>query len=232
MRSLWGGAGLAVLVLAGAFLLAGLGSGGEAEAAQIRGKVFKPRITKRWIPFGPVRRHQMADYSKRHYGVRQWRLKRPRQIVEHVAAAPSVDSIFNTFAQGGPDPELNERPNVCAHFVISRRGRIVQMVGLDKRCRHTVGLNHVAIGIEHVGYRDEDLLGDRRQLRASVRLTRWLRCRYGIGIKDVIGHNESLRSRFHRERVKSLRRQTHGDMRRSSMRKYRKRLHAAGRCPR
>ena len=65
-------------------------------------------------------------------------------------------------------------------------------------------------------------------MRASIRLTRWLRCRFDIGIRDVIGHNESLRSRFHYERVKSLKNQTHGDMRRSSMRKYRKRLHSPG----
>lgn len=200
--------------------------------ADLRRKAFKPRIVRRWIPFGPARKHQMAAYSKRHYGKREWRLRRPRQIVEHVAVAPTVDAVFNTFAHDAPDPELGERPNVCAHFVISPRGRIVQMVGLNKRCRHVVGLNHVSIGIEHVGYRDRDLLSNRRQLRASVRLTRWLRCRFGIRIKDVIGHNESLRSRYHRERVPHLRHQTHGDMRHASMRKYRKRLHRAGRCPR
>lgn len=208
------------------------GAVAPGAAASPRWRVHKPRIRKRWIPFGPARKHQMAAYSKRHYGVREWRLRRPRQIVEHVAVAPDVDSIFNAFAPNRPDPELGERPNVCAHFAISSRGRIVQLVGLNKRCRHTVGLNHVAIGIEHAGYRDGDLLSNRRQLRASVRLTRWLRCRYGIRIRDVIGHNESLRSRFHRERVPRLRGQTHGDMRRASMRRYRHRLHAAGRCPR
>ncbi|MDQ2623273.1 MAG: N-acetylmuramoyl-L-alanine amidase [Actinomycetota bacterium] len=221
-----------VIAALAALLVLGIFASPGPHGVSARGKVFKPRIQKRWIPFGPVRKHQMADYSKRHYGVREWRLKKPRQIVQHVAVAPSVSSVFNTFADRRPDSELGERPNVCAHFAISRRGRIVQMVGLNKRCRHTVGLNHVAIGIEHVGYRDGDLLGNRRQLRSSVRLTRWLRCRFDIHIRDVIGHNESLRSRFHRERVRSLRSQTHGDMRRASMRKYRKRLHAAGRCPR
>lgn len=215
-----------------AILLAGSSPAHGEESAEARGRVFKPRIAKRWIPYGAARKRQMANYSKRHYGSREWRLKKPRQIVQHIAVAPTVSSIFHTFADRGPDPELGERPGVCAHFVISRRGRIHQMVGLNRRCRHTVGLNHVAIGIEHVGYRDGDLLGNRRQLRSSVRLTRWLRCRYGIQIRDVIGHNESLRSRFHRERIRSLRNQTHGDMRRASMRKYRKRLHAAGRCPR
>jgi hypothetical protein len=40
----------------------------------------------------------------------------------------------------------------------------------------------------------------------------------------VIGHNESLSSPFHRERVERLRRQTHGDFSRSSMRSYRRAL--------
>jgi hypothetical protein len=109
---------------------------------------------------------------------------------------------------------------------------VVQLVPLGIRCRHTVGLNHVAIGIEHTGYRDGDVLGNRRQLRASIRLTKWLRCRFGIAIGDVIGHNESLSSRFHRELVPSMKNQTHGDFRHASMRRYRKALHDAGRCPR
>jgi N-acetylmuramoyl-L-alanine amidase len=97
-------------------------------------------------------------------------------------------------------------------------------------CRHTVGLNWTALGIEHVGRRDADVLGNPRQLRASLALTRWLRCRYGIRVRDVIGHNESLGSPYHRERVARLRRQTHGDWVAGSMRRYRARLRALS-CP-
>ncbi len=172
----------------------------------------------------------MAAYSLRHYGVRQWRLIRPRQIVEHVAVAGTVGAVYNTFASDRGDPEFHELPNVCSHFVVSGTGRVVQLVPLRIRCRHTVGLNQVAFGIEHTGYRDGDVLGNRRQLRASIRLTRWLRCRYRIPIRDVIGHNESLRSRFHRELVPAMKTQTHGDFRHASMRRYRKALHDSGRC--
>ena len=174
----------------------------------------------------------MAAYSKRHYGVRQWRLKKPRQIVEHVAVAASVGQVINAFRANRPDPEFGELPNVCAHFVVSGAGRVYQLVPVRIRCRHVVGLNHVAIGIEHTGFRDGDVLGNRRQMRASVRLTKWLRCRYGIRLRDVIGHRESLRSRFHRELVPSMKHQTHGDFRHTSMRRYRKALHRAGQCPR
>jgi N-acetyl-anhydromuramyl-L-alanine amidase AmpD len=172
----------------------------------------------------------MAAYSARHYGERTWRLRHPRVIVEHVAVAGSVAAVRNAFAPNVPDPELGELPNVCAHFVIGSSGRIVQLVNLRTRCRHTVGLNWTAIGIEHVGFGDGDVLGDRRQLLASLQLTHYLRCRFGIELRDVIGHAESLRSRYHRERVRSLRRQTHGDFRHSSMRVYRKRLSRLGGC--
>jgi N-acetylmuramoyl-L-alanine amidase len=191
-----------------------------------------PPPIKVWsIPYGPKRKHQMAAYSERHYGERTWRLRRPRVIVEHMAQTGSAAAVRNTFARNVPDPELGELPNVCSHFVISRSGRIFRLVNLRTRCRHTVGLNWTAIGIEHAGYGDGDVLGNRRALRASLRLTRWLRCRFDIRIRNVIGHAESLRSPFHRERVPSLRRQTHGDWRHASMRVYRSKLRRLGRCP-
>jgi N-acetyl-anhydromuramyl-L-alanine amidase AmpD len=172
----------------------------------------------------------MAAYSARHYGERTWRLRHPRVIVEHVAVAGSAAGVFNALAPDVPDPELHELPNVCAHFVVDGRGRVFQLVNLRTRCRHTVGLNWTAIGIEHTGFSDGDVLGNRRQMRASLRLTRRLRCRFHIRPRNVIGHRESLGSPFHRERAPRLRRQTHGDFRHSSMRVYRNRLRRMTRC--
>jgi N-acetylmuramoyl-L-alanine amidase len=91
-----------------------------------------------------------------------------------------------------------------------------------------VGLNWTAIGIEHVGTSDGQVLGNRRQLRASLRLTRTLQGRYRIATRNVIGHAESLSSPFHRERVARLRTQTHGDMAGPAMDRYRRSL---GRLP-
>jgi N-acetylmuramoyl-L-alanine amidase len=172
----------------------------------------------------------MAAYSRRHYGEQRWRLKRPRVIVEHWAQAKSAAAVYNTFAPNHPDPELHELPNACAHFVVSGSGRIYQLVSLRIRCRHTVGLNWTAIGIEHTGFSDSEVLGDRRQMHASLRLTRYLRCRFQIKLGNVIGHAESLASPYHRERVASLKRQTHGDWRHRSMQTYRLRLRRLGGC--
>jgi hypothetical protein len=190
----------------------------------------KPRIVKKLIPFPPKRKRQMAAYSERHYGERTWRLKHPRVIVEHWAETGSASAVYNTFAPDVPDPELHELPNVCAHFVVSGSGRIYQLVPLTIRCRHTVGLNWTAIGIEHTGFSDAEVLGDRAQMHTSLRLTRYLRCRFHIQVRNVIGHAESLSSPYHRERVRSLRTQTHGDWRHSSMQIYRRRLRHLGGC--
>lgn len=195
------------------------------------GHADRPPIVSRPIPFGAKRKHEMAAYSARHYGRRTWRLRHPRVIVEHMAQTGTARAVYNTFAPDRPDVELGELPNVCSHFVIGSSGRIFRLVNLRTRCRHTVGLNWTAIGIEHVGYGDGDVLGDRRQLRASLRLTQWLRCRFHVRVHDVIGHAESLSSPYHHELVPSLRRQTHGDWRHSSMRVYRQKLRRLGRCP-
>ncbi len=184
----------------------------------------KPPIRWRRIPFGAKRRAEMRRYARRHYGIDDWRLRDPKVIVQHYTVTDTFEAAFNTFAPDVPDQELGELPGVCAHFVVDRDGAIYQLVSTRVMCRHTVGLNWTAVGIEHVGRSDAQVLGNRRQLGASLRLTRWLQGRYGISTRNVIGHNESLSSPYHRERVARLRRQTHGDFRRASMRRYRRAL--------
>jgi beta-N-acetylhexosaminidase len=192
---------------------------------------IKPNIVRRPIPYSAKRKRDMANYSFRHYGRREHRLLRVETIVEHFAVSGSANAVYNTFAHNRPDPEYGELPNVCAHFVINGRGRIFQFVGLPTRCRHVVGLNHLSVGIEHTGYSDGEVMGNARQLRASLRLTRWLRCRYGLGTRRVIGHAESLSSPFYRERDPDFRGQTHGDFRHATMQRYRRKLARLGPCP-
>jgi N-acetylmuramoyl-L-alanine amidase len=219
---------LAILATAVAGLMVGQTSGkGSTSLAR---SVQRPRIIRRLIPFGPKRKRQMAAYSERHYGEHAWRLKHPHVIVEHWAEAGTASSVYNTFAPDHPDPELHELPNVCGHFVISGSGRIYQLVSTRIRCRHTVGLNWTAIGIEHTGFSDAEVLDNRREIHASLALTRYLRCRFQIKLRNVIGHAESLSSPYHRERVARLRSQTHGDWRHASMRTYRRRLRHLGGC--
>lgn len=215
-----------------AVLAAGAASGPSAGAAATPATpvVAKPAIKKHLIPFPQQRKNEMAAYSRRHYGDSTYLLSSPKVIVEHYAVAGSLGSIFNTFAPDRPDPELHELPNVCAHFAVGPTGKIWQFVPLNIRCRHTVGLNYTAIGIEHVGFSDADILDRPAQLKASQRLTRYLQCRFAIAPRNVIGHNESLSSPFHKELVPALQSQTHGDWKHADMQIYRRKLAALGGC--
>jgi N-acetyl-anhydromuramyl-L-alanine amidase AmpD len=186
---------------------------------------IQPHIVWRPIPYGPRRRAEMAQYAEKHYGIHSWVL-RPKVIVEHYTANESFSATWNTFAADVPDPELGELPGTCAHFVVDRDGTIYQLVPLNVMCRHTVGLNYVAIGIEHVGTSDAEVLHDAVQLRSSLLLTRWLMAKFHIPIANVIGHNESLSSPYHRELYKPWARQTHGDWTRADMNVYRAKLAA------
>ena len=183
-----------------------------------------PPVVPSPIPFGARRRQEMRDYARRHYGLGTARLRDPKVIVEHVSVTSSYAATWRIFAADVPDPELHELPGTCAHYVIDRDGTVHQLVPLRLMCRHAVGLNWTAVGIEHVGRSDAEVMGRRAQLRASLRLTRWLQARFGIATRDVIGHDESLGSPYHRERVARLRGHKHGDMRAATMRRYRRRL--------
>jgi N-acetylmuramoyl-L-alanine amidase/Zinc carboxypeptidase len=180
-----------------------------------------PAVRQWRIPFGAQRKRQMRRYARRHYGIDDYLLRDPRVIVLHLSVTDTAAQVFNTFAPNHPDPELGELPNVCAHYVVDRRGVIFQLVSRRLMCRHTVGLNYTSFGIEHVGRTNAGVFSARRQLRASLSLVRWLQDRYGIRTRNVIGHNESLRSPFHRERVEALKRQTHGDFPRRFAARYR-----------
>ena len=192
-----------------------------AAAAQSAGTAPRPHIVSRPIPFSAARRAEMAAYAERHYGIDSWRLVHPRVIVEHYTAGGTFSSTWNTFAADTPDPELNELPGDCSHFVIDTDGTIYQLVPLTTMCRHTVGLNYTSIGIEDVGESDAQILDDPRQLASSLALTVWLMQTFHIELRNVIGHNESLTSPYHHELDAAWRCQTHGDWSRADMQLYR-----------
>jgi N-acetylmuramoyl-L-alanine amidase len=217
-----------VIELPGGRLSARVAARNARATMSLARAVAPPRVVRKPIPFGRDRKEQMRAYARRHYGIDDYRLRRPRVIVQHYTASNSFDSAYNTFASNQPDVELNELPGVCTHYIVDRDGTVYRLVPTSIMCRHTVGLNYTAIGIEHVGTSDGQVMGNRRQRRASLRLTRSLQGRYFIRTRNVIGHNENRSSPYHRERVERLRNQTHGDFTRGTMRRYRRLL---GRLP-
>jgi N-acetylmuramoyl-L-alanine amidase len=189
-------------------------------------RIPRPQIVWKPIPFPAQRLAETAAYALRHYGVDTWHLRHPRVIVEHYTASTTMISAWSLFAQDVPDSELHELPGTCAHFIVDRDGTIYQLVPLDVICRHTVGLNSTALGIEHVGTSDAEILSDPAQMRASLHLTAWLMQRDHIALGDVIGHAESLTSPYHHELDPAWRCQTHSDWQPADMGVYRARLRA------
>ena len=183
---------------------------------------LRPQIVWKKIPFGAQRKREMAAYSKRHYGERSSVLSDPKVVVEHYTDGTSFQSAWNYFAANVR--HLGELPGVCSHFLVDTDGTIYQLVNLRIRCRHTIGLNDSAIGIEMVGTSDAEILHRAPQLHAALQLTLWLVARFAIEVRNVIGHAESLTSPYHHELYESWRCQTHSDWQHADMHIFRRKL--------
>jgi hypothetical protein len=165
---------------------------------------LRPHIVQHPIPFGRRRRREMAAYSRRHYGRRTWRLRNPRVIVLHFTDGPTYRSAWSTFAANSPS--LGELPGDCAHYVVGKAGGIHQLVSPAIRCRHAIGLNYTAIGVEMVQeggpsshWADRQILARGPQIRAAVHLVAWLKQRFRIAMRNVIGHAMANRSPYFKD---------------------------------
>ena len=180
------------VVLSLSCLLAALGmpvAGADRDGGSARG----PRVVEDHIPYGSERKRQMAAYSKRHYGYRRWELSHRRVVVLHFTASSTYESARSHFASNSPN--RGELPGVCAHYIVDKDGSIYETVAPRIRCRHAIGLNHRSLGIEMVQeagrsshWADRQILERRPQIRAALRLVAHLRSRFGIRMRDVIGH--------------------------------------------
>jgi N-acetyl-anhydromuramyl-L-alanine amidase AmpD len=85
------------------------------------------------------------------------------------------------------------RTNASAHFVVSRRGQIVQLVPVTDVAWHAGNSrwNLHSIGIEHEGWAGRRAYTE-REYRASAQLVAYLAHRWGIALdrKHIIGHAE------------------------------------------
>ena len=220
---------LATLVAPQASWATSAPGGADASATtRLTAAQLRPHIVQKPIPFPQKRKDQMAAYSMRHYGVSSFLLTDPHVVVEHFTTSNSMQAAWNYFAAN--EPNLGQLPGVCSHFIIDRDGTIYQLVPLSIRCRHAVGLNDSAFGIEDVGTSDRHILNNPAMMRASLSLTLWLMAEYHIQVRDVIGHSESIYSPYHHELVRRLRCQTHSDWNRADMRIYRGKLRALARA--
>jgi hypothetical protein len=192
-------------------------SGTSGATATLPPLLPPPKIVKDMIPFGAARKQQMREYAETHYGIDSYHIVGPHLVIWHYTASATFSSVWNTFADDVPDVQYHVLPQVCAQFVIDTNGTIYQLVPLDIMCRQVVGLDYTAIGIENVGFSDRQVMDDKAQYHSALELTRWLRCKFDLPVKNVIGHNESLSSPYYIEHVASWRGQTHQDFNHADM---------------
>jgi N-acetyl-anhydromuramyl-L-alanine amidase AmpD len=88
----------------------------------------------------------------------------------------------------------NASREASAHFVVSRRGQVVQLVPVADVAWHSGNSrwNLHAIGIEHEGWADRPRSYTEAEYRASAKLVAYLAHRWGIPLdrRHVIGHAE------------------------------------------
>ncbi|MGZ4752376.1 MAG: peptidoglycan recognition protein family protein [Oryzihumus sp.] len=157
------------------------------------GGVARVPVVAAYIPFSAKRKAETASYAKRHYGVASWHL-RPSMVVLHFTETSTMSAARNTFAQDVPN--TGELPGTCAHFIVDQDGRVYAIVPVAILCRHTIGLNDKAIGIEMVQstsgnsahWADQQILARHAQITSVLRLVHQLQAQWGIPTSRVIGH--------------------------------------------
>jgi N-acetyl-anhydromuramyl-L-alanine amidase AmpD len=166
----------------------------------------KPPIVQKYIRFGENRKAQMADYSQHHYGQHTWELTDPKAIVLHHTDGSTWESAWYTF--DGNSAYNGEKPGVSAQFIIHKDGTIFQLMPLNYRARHCIGMNWKSFGIEFVQesragkdghWMDQQILARTKQVNAGIRLVRYLKARFGIRNSDIVGHATANGSRFFKD---------------------------------
>ncbi|MEC7264601.1 MAG: peptidoglycan recognition family protein [Bacteroidota bacterium] len=116
----------------------------------------------------------------------------PKMVVLHWTAIPSLQKSFaafnsSTLPNWRPDLVNVSGLNVSSQFLVDQDGTIYRLMPETTMARHTIGLNHCAIGIENVGG-TEGLPLTKKQLKSNIFLVKYLASKYDI--EYVIGHQE------------------------------------------
>lgn len=167
--------------------------------AEVEG-VPEPAQLKDWpIPYGPTRERLTMDYLAAHVGpdsitgipAMDSRMV-PRVVVLHWTGGGYAKSAWFTFQPERrprrPDLTGAKALNLSVHFIVDRDGTIFRIMDETRVGRHTIGLNHLSIGVENVGDGDRWKMTD-AQIQSNIDLVRYLKARFP-SISHVIGHYE------------------------------------------
>jgi hypothetical protein len=167
-------------------------------------EIFWPLVVERHLPDDARRCELTLDYLRTHHpavagGSASASCEmEPHLIVLHWTGSTSLDAAWDTFAPAalGDRPELAGAGavNVAAQFLVDRDGTIVRVLPETRVARHTIGLNHLAVGIENVGGTPDSPLTP-AQVEANAALVRSLVAKHPIS--HLIGHYEYRRMEAH-----------------------------------
>jgi len=152
-----------------------------------------PGVVMRPIVFDEQRRQLSLEYLANRYGIEQQEPTIvPKVVVVHWTVIPTADATFDAFdptVLPGARQEISSASalNVSSQYLVDRDGTIFQLLPEQTMARHTIGLNHVAIGIENVGNGTDLPLTD-AQLASNVAIVRYLSAKYDL--EYLIGHYE------------------------------------------
>lgn len=146
------------------------------------------------VPVFDQQRLQLTSaYSRTHYGTSSFTLADPQMIVVHYTAIPTLQKTLDFFKPSHLNREFRRDiaqggdVNVSVHYVIDTNGTLYQLASEDVICRHTIGFNHTAIGIENVAANADGLTDS--QAQATAALISRIRERHPT-IRYLIGHHE------------------------------------------
>lgn len=158
-----------------------------------------PSIIDTPILQNEYRTQLQREYSLRHYGEAITEII-PQAVVVHWTGASTVESTYNWFY----NPNYSDGTlNVASQFLVGRDGTIYRLAPENSLCRHAIGYNWCAIGIENVGGHDDSENLTEAQLAANIQLIRYLHQKYPT-IGFVFGHYQQVAARasgLYRENV-------------------------------
>ncbi|MCI6158341.1 MAG: serine hydrolase [Selenomonadaceae bacterium] len=148
-------------------------------------QVEKPDIIQKPVLWNTEREKLTREYALKHYGTEQADIK-PQAIILHWTAGSTWKSAYNHFYEPKRD---DGSVNVSSHFLVDRDGTIYQLLPTDVMARHAIGYNWCSIGVENVGGVNGAADLTEAQIRANVKLIRYLQKQYP-DIHYVFGHYE------------------------------------------
>lgn len=166
----------------------------STAALQVRGQATF-RVFEKPIRFDAERKQLSLEYLEKRHGLKQDEPSiKPRMIVLHWTAIPTIEQTFDVFNKSRLPGNRREHAtasalNVSAQYLIDRDGTVFRLLPDTVFARHVIGLNYCAIGVENIGS-DRDPLTP-AQLTSNEQLIRYLKGKYPI--EYVIGHYEYTR---------------------------------------